>query len=473
MNGHELFLALLFTAEILTSIRVLLRPYRQPSTRLAWLVVIHMLPIVGIIAYFLLGEVYIGSRLERRLRRAQQVLPPKAVWTTNSNLPDRYLSLFRLAYSISGFLPVLGHRVTLPANSDAVIDQLVADIAAAQHHVHIGFYIWLPDHNGCKVIEALKAAAARGVACRVLVDSIGSRDLIRSEHWQAMQTAGVKTATALPVGKFPPFTGRVDLRNHRKIVVIDHSLTYCGSQNCADPAFLPKAKFAPWVDIMLRFEGPVAQQNQYLFASDWMMHVQEDLSALLKQATPTPLNTNVWAQAMGTGPTVRASAISEMFTQLIDSAQQQLFITTPYYIPDESMHNALCTAAYRGVEVTIIFPARNDSWVVGAASRSYYVSLLQAGVRIYEYTGGLLHAKTLTFDKQISMIGSANLDRRSFDLNYENNILVYSEAVTALVLERQQEYLAGSRRISLQQVNAWPLPQRLWNNSLAILGPLF
>ncbi|MFZ1387835.1 MAG: cardiolipin synthase [Thiolinea sp.] len=473
MNSErELFLALLFTAELLTSIRVLLYPQRQPATRVAWLVLIHMLPLLGMLIYLLFGEIYIGRRRAKQYRRSQSQLPAKANWNMSLALPGNYLPLFKLGYSISGFLPVAGNRALLPADSNAVIDQLVADIAAAQQHVHIVFYIWLPDHNGGKIVSALQAAAARGVSCRVLVDSIGSRTLIQSEHWQSMQAAGIKLAQALPIGKFPPFTGRIDLRNHRKIVVIDHWLTYCGSQNCADPEFLPKAAFAPWVDMMLRFEGPIAQQNQYLFASDWMMHVKEDLSALFKQAEPLPYDSTIWAQVIGTGPSARPSAISELFTLLTHNARRELFLTTPYYVPDESMHNALCTAASRGVEVTIIFPARNDSWVVSAASRSYYSSLLNAGVNIYEYTGGLLHAKTLTLDGQISLIGSANLDRRSFDLNYENNMLIYSEAVTASIRQRQAEYLAGSTQISQKQVKSWSMPRRLWNNSIAILGPI-
>jgi cardiolipin synthase len=203
------------------------------------------------------------------------------------------------------------------------------------------------------------------------------------------------------------------------------------------------------------------------------MHVRDKaLIQLLPTTQPVPEINADWLQVIGTGPMVRASAMAEMFVLLLHSARRHLFITTPYYVPDESMHNALCTAAYRGVEVTVIFPARNDSWIVSAASRSYYSSLLKAGVKIYEYEGGLLHAKTLTIDAHISMIGSANLDRRSFDLNYENNMLIYSESITAMIKQRELEYLASSKRISKEQVRKWSMPKRLWNNTIALLGPL-
>src|SRR5262249_11860304 len=162
------------------------------------------------------------------------------------------------------FQPVGGNTAHLLADSNATIDAMVADIDAAKDHVHLLFYIWLPDNNGRKIIEALKRAAARGVACRVIADDLGSRALIRSAHWQDMRQAGVRVANELPIGNplVRPFMGRIDLRNHRKIVVIDDRITYCGSQNCADPEFLVKAKYAPWVDAMMRFEGPIARQNQ-------------------------------------------------------------------------------------------------------------------------------------------------------------------------------------------------------------------
>ena len=266
--------------------------------------------------------------------------------------------------------------------------------------------------------------------------------------------------------------GRIDLRNHRKIVVIDDRITYCGSQNCADPEFLVKAKYAPWVDAVMRFEGPIARQNQFLFASDWMTYVDENLDDLLSKPLPLPVPGGAPAQVIGTGPTVRYSAMPEMFESLMFAARREVVVTTPYYVPDESLQNALCTTAYRGVDTTIVFPARNDSWVVGAASRSYYADLLAAGVKIYEYEGGLLHTKSLTLDGEVTLIGSANMDRRSFELNYENNILFHDPALTGAMRERQQEYIARSHPVTKEAVAAWPMSRRLWNNLIATLGPV-
>ena len=465
--------------ELALIIRILLLPRRQPASRIAWIVVIATLPIGGILAYLLFGEANIGRRRIARVREVIREMPdfPAAVPGDEANLeanvPEQYLHLFRIGQSISTFNPIGGNTAQLPADSNAVIDALVADIDAAEQHVHLIFYIWLPDGNGCKVVEALQRAARSGVQCRAMADDLGSRSMIHSEHWQAMQDAGVHVAVALPIGNplLRPFRGRIDLRDHRKIVVIDGHITYCGSQNCADPEFRVKPKYAPWVDAMMRFEGPVATQNQFLFARDWTTYAGENLDELLRQpiAAPRP---GLPAQVVATGPTARPSAMPEVFQSLMYAARRTLVITTPYYVPDESMQNALCAAAYRGVDTTIVLPARNDSWVVAAASRSYYADLLTAGVKIHEYEGGLLHTKSLTLDGEITLIGSANMDRRSFDLNYENNILFCDADLTAVMRQRQQEYIARSHPVDPDVVAAWSMKHRLWNNTIAMLGPL-
>jgi len=483
MSGHFYVSGMLFalhlSLQLAVLLRVLLRPHREPASRIAWVVVVIVLPVLGILAYILFGEVSIGRHRIDRMREVLARLPNLGdadgmnAAEAQVDVPQRYAHLFRLGQSIGGFQPVGGNSAELMQDSNAAIAAMVADIDAAQEHVHLLFYIWLPDNNGCKVAEALKRAAARGVTCRAMADDLGSRIMIHSEHWQAMRAAGVHLARALPIGNplLRPLRGRVDLRNHRKIVVIDNWITYCGSQNCADPEFRIKAKYAPWVDALMRFEGPIAHQNQHLFAGDWMAHVEDDLGELLGQAVPLT-QAGLAAQVIGTGPTVRYSAMPEVFASLMYTARQKLVISTPYYVPDESLQAALCASAHRGVDTTIVFPARNDSWIVGAASRSYYAELLDAGVHVFEYQGGLLHTKSLTLDGELTLIGSANMDRRSFELNYENNILFYDPELTASVRQRQDTYIAASTPVDAETVKGWTWQRRLWNNTIAILGPV-
>jgi cardiolipin synthase len=483
MNQAPLLAATLVTLHVLIQValvvRVLLRPHRDPASRIAWVVVIFALPVLGILAYVLLGEVNIGRPRVRRMREILGRMPAVNVAAgagaehLRPELPERHAHLFRVGHSIGGFEPIGGNSGRLLDDSDATIEAMVADIDAAQDHVHLLFYIWLPDNNGCKVAEALKRAAARGVACRAMADDLGSRLMIHSGHWPAMQAAGVRLARALPIGNplLRAMTGRIDLRNHRKIVVIDDRVTYCGSQNCADPEFLVKAKYAPWVDAMMRFEGPIARQNQHLFAGGWMAQVDDDIDDLLRRPIPAT-RPGLPAQVIGTGPTVRYSAMPEMFESLIYSARRELVVTTPYYVPDDPLQAALCASARRGVATAIVFPARNDSWIVAAASRSYYGDLLDAGVRIFEYQGGLLHTKSLTLDGEVTLIGSANMDRRSFELNYENNILFYDPPLTADMRRRQESYIVKSLPVTPEAVEGWSLQRRLWNNAVAMLGPV-
>ena len=467
------------TVQIALVIRVLLRPHREPASRIAWILVILAVPVVGVIAYLLLGETNVGRRRVERMRTVIGQMP-SVTDASGANDPDirpnptnQYEHLFRVATTINGFTPLGGNSAHLMEDSNATIDSMVDDIDNANDHVHLIVYIWLTDNNGRKIAEALVRAAKRGVTCRAMADGLGSRDTIKSEVWRDMRAAGVKLATALPIGNplIRALKGRIDLRNHRKILVIDNAITYCGSQNCADPEFLVKAKYAPWVDAVMRFEGPIARQNQFLFASDWMEQVDENLDEYLHNPIESS-GPGFTAQAFGTGPTVRFSAMPEMFETLMYAAREEMVITSPYYVPTESMQNALCASARRGVDTRIVFPARNDSWIVAAASRSYYAELLNAGVQIYEYSGGLLHTKSLTLDKQVTLIGSANMDRRSFDLNYENNILLVDTDLTADMRNRQDEYISSSAQVSRQMVEAWPIHRRLWNNAIAMLGPV-
>ncbi|MGI4796046.1 MAG: phospholipase D-like domain-containing protein, partial [Janthinobacterium lividum] len=245
-NWHWLGAGLVFVLQIVFIIRALLRPDRQPASRLAWVAIIGALPLLGIIAYLLLGETNPGGTIVKRIEAAARHVPVPGRTDDGLidveqeyELPPRVVPIFRMGQSINGYPPMGGNRAQLMADSNAAIEAIVADIDAAQAHVHICFYIWLADNNGTKVAQALMRAATRGVTCRVMADDLGSRRLIRGTLWREMKDAGVRLVHALPIGNVltTPLHGRFDMRNHRKIVIVDNRVTFCGSQNCADPEF--------------------------------------------------------------------------------------------------------------------------------------------------------------------------------------------------------------------------------------------
>jgi cardiolipin synthase A/B len=456
--------------------RAILRPHREPAARLTWVVVLLVAPLVGVLLYILFGEPNTGRRHIERMRLAESSLPalPDPVPEAWPLILRRQAHVFRAGQSVNGFPPVCGNRAELLASPEATIDALIADIDEAREHVHLLIYIWLDDTSGRRVAQALMRAARRGVACRAMADDFGARWIIRSELWPAMAEAGVRLVRTLPIGNLllHPFYARIDIRDHRKIVVIDNRITYCGSQNLADKEFRVEARFGPWIDVMIRVEGPVALQNQRIFCGDWMGYAEESLGHLLDHRPTLQADPGIPAQVIATGPTARPSAMPEIFGALMYSARHELVISTPYYIPDEPMQAALCASARRGVRTVLILPARNNSWIVAAASRSYYAELLRAGVRIHEYVGGLLHAKTLVMDREAVLLGSANLDRRSFQLNYENNMLLADAELAGEIRERQQVYIDSSREITSAEVAAGSRPRRLLYNGVAMFGPI-
>jgi len=221
---------------------------------------------------------------------------------------------------------------------------------------------------------------------------------------------------------------------------------------------------------MVRIEGPLAWQQQKLFVADWYMVTGNDISNIL---TDIPKNVgNSLGVSVGTGPSEAPESASEIFQTLIASALSEIRIVTPYYVPNAPLQSMLCCAARSGIAVQIIFPKKNDSFIVDGASKSYYEDLLEAGVQIYEYPLGLLHSKIITIDGKLSYIGSTNLDRRSFDLNFEDNVFLYDEKITTEINLRQDDYLQSCEKIELSQVQKWSIPRKVWYNILAIVGPL-
>lgn len=475
MNWQAIISGVVFVADLATIIRALLRPHREPASRLAWIIAILALPIAGVVLYLLLGETRISGPRRSRGKEINALLPrpPGNYECKAEDCDSAHWSPFALASTVNHLDPTTGNSARLAPDSNAAVDEMIADVDSARETVHGCFYIWLADNNGLKLKEAFIRAATRGAHVRLLADALGSRRFIRSKHWKEMEEAGCELRVALPVGN-PLWTvirGRVDLRNHRKLMVVDNRMAWCGSQNCADPEFRIKPRYAPWVDIMSRWQGPAAQQCQFLFVSDWIAEGGEDISDMLRQPL-IPGDGAIVAQVLGTGPTAEFDAMPACFSELIHSAREELVVTTPYFVPDEQLLFALTSAARRRVRTVMLFPKRNDNWIVAAASRSYYKDLIDAGAEIYEFRPGLLHAKTMVVDRCTGLIGSANLDRRSFELNFEDNILFEDPDFAAAVRARQDQYLGDCDRVTRDDVDRYGILLRLWQNLLATLSPM-
>jgi len=314
-------------------------------------------------------------------------------------------------------------------------------------------------------------AAGRGVKCRLLVDAVGSKKFLRSELMRSMRQSGVEVVGALPVNPIRMLLSRLDLRNHRKIAVIDGQIGYTGSNNLAEAAFAIKPDFAPWVDCSIRIDGPAAKELQILFLEDWHFETGTLPENPLKRQ-PRRNENGLPVQIIATGPNFYNEATTQIVQACIHQASHELVLTTPYFVPDETTIKNLCVCARRGVQTTLVVPARNDSWMVAAASRSNYAPLLEAGVDIHEFKGGLLHAKTITIDREIGIVMSANLDRRSFNLNFECGGIIYDSAFAAELRDLQQTYIDKADRIEESEWLKRSVARRVGNTLAGFLSPI-
>jgi len=473
-----LFLAVL-AVQLVFVVRVLLRQLQLQSSSLAWIFLILAVPGLGIALYLLVGEVRLGrstlrrhAEIERRIRpwlaAAHGPCPP-------TPLPEDFEPLARLGARVGGMEVRDGNMPSLISDSGLSIDSLVADIDRATSHCHLLTYIYLVDTNGRKVGAALQRAVRRGIVCRLLVDARGSKLFLRSALRRQLESAGVQVAAALPVSLWRQGLARIDVRNHRKLVVIDGRIAYTGSQNIADAAFALKPRFAPWVDLTVRLEGPVVRDLQTLFIEDWYVSqpsaLEDRLEELLEIDPPT-IPGGVPVQVLGSNPNGHYEALEQLVQATLHTARRRVVLTTPYYVPDEGTNAALRTAASRGLQTALVVPARNDSPLVALASRSFYDELLEAGVEIYEYAGGLLHAKTMRVDDELALVMTANMDRRSFEINFELSLLVYDRGFAAELGEVQATYMAASERVDRETWERRRWPRRVLENAAGLVSPL-
>lgn len=454
---------------------ILLRRQRRAAVNLAWITLILAVPVLGALVYALFGEVRLGALRRRRYRRVVQSIR-KQGWPHGGlgqypQLDDEQRVTAALAESVGGLPPRGGNAVELMGNSRDVISALTRDIEQARQHCHLLYYIFEPDESGRRVAAALARAAARGVACRLLVDGVGSRAFLRSPLCRELRAARVQVVEALPARLLRARLARLDLRNHRKLAVIDGQVGYTGSQNIVDPHFSPRRRAGPWVDASLRIRGPAILDLAELFVEDWFLDTEESLAEVLATAPPL-VEGGVPVQILPTGPGDAHEALRLIAQASFHLAREEILLTTPYFVPGEAEVTALCTAARRGVRTTLVVPAHNDSRLVAAASRGLYQELLASGVEIHEFTAGLLHAKVMTIDRHLALVGTANFDRRSFELNFEVSALIFDSDFASQVRFLQSSYLGSSRRVSPETWPRRPWNQRLMENAAGLLGPL-
>lgn len=480
MTGAGAVLALAASAvvalQLVFVVFVLLRPRVRQASSMAWILVIVALPVIGMALYLAVGEVRPGSKRKRRHRVIHRRISA-ALARAWGNAPSPPLAegtpraVARLARLVSYTEPRAGNRLRLLARTRDFADALADDIASARLHVHMVFYIYLDDEVGRRIGRALMECAGRGVECRLLADNVGSAAFLKSDLCKEMRRAGVEVVSALPTRINQIASIRFDMRNHRKIVVVDGRIGYTGSHNVASAAFHPKPRFAPWIDATLRIDGPAVRDLQALFVEDWYLDAGENLDPLIT-IDPERHADGTAIQVVGSGVNSRNQALVRVIQSAIHTARRELVLTTPYFVPDEGTVAALTTAALRGVATIIVVPSRNDSLLVGLASRSYYQGLLDAGAEVHEFQRGLLHAKTMTVDRGFAMVSTANMDRRSFDINFEVTTLVYDSGFASRLRSLQDRYLDDCRPVDATAWTRRRWPRRLAENAGGLLGPL-
>ena len=473
-SDDRLWLNLFFAAEWAVRLTmVVVVPFRRsPDAAKGWLLLIFFEPTVGLILYGLIGRPTLPAwRVQRHAefdRLSRPIFERLAQHPTifHPDVGPELNKAVMLAEKL-GELPILGgNAIEVLSDYDGFIDRLIADIDAARDHVHILFYIIADDATTGRVVEAMQHAVERGVVCRVLADSLGSRpDFERLIP--RLEKAGILAEETMRIGFFWR-AGRLDLRNHRKIVVIDGRIGYTGSQNLVDAMFIPGLTYE---ELNIRLAGPVALELQAVFAEDWYVETGEFLGDA--RYVPDPeVQGDIAAQTLPSGPGYPRENNQRLIVSLVHAANMRVFITMPYLVPDDALLQALQTAALRGVDVTLVVPRQIDQYLVGYGQRSYYEELMEAGVRICRYGKRFLHAKCVTIDDTIVWIGSSNLDIRSFALNAEVVALIYDTRAYQRVAMEQQRYLRDGDMLDPERWRHRNPAVKVAENLARLLSPL-
>ncbi|MDN5687800.1 MAG: cardiolipin synthase [Brachybacterium sp.] len=454
---------------------VLVPRNRRPGSALAWLLAIMVLPIVGFPLYLLLGK----AQLPRKRREKQKVIN-RLMHVRAHDIPDSELdadapSWLQSAVNLNrelGAFPLTGNNaVDLEIDYDTSIARMAADIRSARHDVNVLFYIMTRDQITEDFFDALGEAAHRGVTVRVLYDHLGS--LMHGSAYRSMRrfldSHGIEHYPMMPIKPFSDGAfQRPDLRNHRKLLIVDGQIGWMGSQNMIAAHYNKRSNIRRglhWQETMARLRGPIVAEMNLLFATDWFYESAELLAEDELLQAPADTSGTYECQLVPSGPGYVFENNLALFNQLFYSAERRISAVSPYFVPDESMLAALVTAARRGVDVELFVSEIGDQFLVFHAQRSYYDALLAAGVRIWLYQAPtILHAKHVTIDDSVTVLGSSNMDIRSFLLDMESSMMIGGTDFMAKMHQVEDVYRSRSRELTQEEWEQRPVPMRLLDN---------
>jgi cardiolipin synthase len=451
---------------------VIILQRRSAAATLAWLFALMFLPIIGLVIYRIIGPL----RLERRklrLTSSKKMIREamRAIAEAEHGDAIEHLQLARVGMTVGESGPLRADEVTILLDGDSTYAALTAAVEAARHHVHLEYYIWEPDQIGTRLRDALCARAKAGVAVRMIVDGTGASGL-KERFLRPLEESGVQVAWFNPVRLRSLRMRRPDFRTHRKIVVCDGAVGFTGGMNITDVHAASLAK-AYWRDTHLRLRGPAVWSLQRLFLEDWY-YCSGQLCPVDRTIFPAPPDGDAAhiVQVLGSGPDSSAFAIHKAYFTAINQATRRLWLTTPYFVPDEAILAAMITAALRKVDVRLIIPRKGDSRLVDLAARSYVPELVAAGVRVFEYEPRFIHAKTGLFDEDVAIVGTANLDNRSFRLNFEVAAVLFDVGANRTLADAFLADQSASREITAADLEHQPFWTRFGQASARLMSPL-
>ena len=473
-----------FVLSLLIQVSVALRVImskRGVGETLAWVILVLGLPLAGWILYLLIGELRLGATRAKRfqqlspaIRERLKHLEPIEAKLSWREIDSQYTQLACTGRGTLHFPILPGNALELLDDWMEVFDKIIADIDSAKTNCDLQFYIWHSGGRTSEVVQAIERACQRGVTCRILVDSLGSWSFLHGDEARRLAVAGAIVREALPSRLWRlPFV-RYDLRMHRKLVLIDDQIAWTGSLNLVDPRYFKRdAGVGQWIDAMVRVRGPAVEGLAIIFQTDWQSEEDDGdkLPDLTHAELPAAHGQSI-IQVLPSGPAFAVDAMEQILLTAVYSARTELVITSPYFVPSESLSLALASAAQRGVRVTVIVPARVDSVLVRFASRALRDRLLSAGVRIVFFRGGLLHTKSLTIDGSTSLFGTLNMDPRSLRLNFEITLAIYDRTFASQLRKLQQHYIDQSDDIEWERWDQRGLFSRLLENLAKLLSPL-